>query len=514
MKENKDIHPIDKLFKQSLEGHSQSPPPSVWKGILKKQTGQSLSAGKWFIGSGGMSVISAIILLSVSWVLYKSFNSESSSPKQENKISTTLPVSRQTDENISISKGKNTLSDSKVVGSTMIPAEKLTPTPKRNIEPMNPPKAVRDNSEGSYGPNNSGQIDKVAAIKTLKPVNKQTQPSTVSSMPTNNEDLTANKPKTDVPITTSNSYVSGEKNPSSTNQVSQNQVTTKQLVPTNPSSSQDVLNSAKNINHQNNPSKIDSSDSKSAGPKNVITPKGTSTPSWLQVMPKELVWQIALNGNMGYILQKDRNANPFYGSMITGGLWSTKSKIGFETGVGINRYKDYGQVNNNRIISDTLFTNDTIIHFQDSVPIITIRVDTLINNTTYLDTIKYQYSYTYFQIPLLFSKQITNFGKLFLDVKAGPILGFMISKTESITKTNRSDYGEVYPGINKNYTRLNINWQLYVAPQLRWDMSKNLSLTFSPAAVFYLNNIYDKKNRPGSRPFGISVSGGINYKFD
>jgi len=225
-------------------------------------------------------------------------------------------------------------------------------------------------------------------------------------------------------------------------------------------------------------------------------PEGPGKSRTSSGMPENLAWYMNINGNIGQVVQKEREPNAFYGGSVTAGLWSKKLNAGIETGLGWEGYDDYGSVETNIRI--------------DSIP-----ADTL-GNMIYSDTTRteaYKYKYQYLQVPLFISKQILAKGKFSLDIKTGPVIGIMISDKKSLDYSSGPDDGEMLGTINKDYSRLDISWQWQVIPQFRWNINDRLSFTLSPSCIFYLNNLYDSKNRPANAPVGIGVYGGLIYKF-
>ncbi len=212
---------------------------------------------------------------------------------------------------------------------------------------------------------------------------------------------------------------------------------------------------------------------------------------------ENLSWQLGVSGNIGEVVQKGRNPNLYYGAMITGGLWHKKLKASLETGIGYAAYNDYGSVSNN-------------VRITDSVPGDSLHPVTHID-TTMIDA--YNYRYQYLQIPLFISKQITGKGKFAFDIKTGPTIGVLISQKQVSSSTSGPENGEILSTANNDYTRLKISWQWHLMLQLRWNFNDRLSLTISPSGIYYLNNLYDRNNKPPNMPFGIGVNAGLIYKF-
>ena len=214
-------------------------------------------------------------------------------------------------------------------------------------------------------------------------------------------------------------------------------------------------------------------------------------------MSENLSWQLGVSGNIGEVVQKGRNPNLYYGAMVTGGLWHKKLKAGLETGIGYAVYNDYGSVSNNVRITDSI-PGDTV------------------HPVTHTDTtriVAYNYRYQYIQIPLFISKQVMSKGKFALDIKTGPVIGFLISQRQIPDYNSGPENGEILSTANNDYTRLKISWQWDVMVQLRWNFNDRLSFTLSPSGIFYLNNLYDRNNKPPNMPFGIGVNVGLIYKF-
>jgi len=502
MKENKDIHPVDKLFKQSLEGLSKAPPSSVWKGIKAKATREGLSSGKWFLGSGNMFLASIAILVAASWIVYRVYQPVDSTPTTAVQKSLAQPKKQEV-----------------VEGNKKDNTQSATSTPKagKQVEIKQP--TVQKGKRNVLSQSKGGSTIKGA---TLSQNNKYTASSTSKSAGKVPIVAVNNSPKKPE-IVSNNQTVSpngiAEQSPSSQSNVKPESVPIQKVTDNSqtvkPLQETPAVAIEKAIESSTQPAlkKPDQTSTKSDPIQKKSLSNTTSSGKWFSFMPQNLIWQMGLSGGIGNIYQKGRDANSIFGSMITAGVWNTQWKAGIETGIGFTKNKDHGVEYNNRVLSYSEIRFDTIMHIHDSIPWIEIRVDTLLRNITFFDTIRYDYSYTFLQIPLLFTKQVASYRSFCLDVKGGLILGLMNSTSVTIIRSGRNNIGTEYPGINKNYSRLKTDWQFYLSPQLRWDATKNLSLEFSPAAIFYLNNLYDKKNRPSTRPYSIMLNGGITYKF-
>jgi hypothetical protein len=212
---------------------------------------------------------------------------------------------------------------------------------------------------------------------------------------------------------------------------------------------------------------------------------------------EKLSWATGIYGNIGQVIQKDRDLNLFYGGMVTAGLYHNKLDAAIETGIGWEQCNDYGSITNN-------------IQITDSIP-----GDSL-NPVRYQDTTQvsaFQYRYQYLQVPLFISKQLLAKRKLSLGLKTGPVLGIMISDKKILDYTSGPEEGEIMNTIDNDYSRLKLSWQWQAMIELRWDFNDRLSLNLNPAVIFYLNNLYLKDDRPPNMPYGIGLYGGLVYRF-
>ena len=531
MKDNKDIHPLDKLFRQSLEGFSPAPPASVWKGIRSKLFRRKWTSGKGFTSPGGLAVLSGVILVAASWILFKSFIAEPLTTSQNQQAQTTISNSAASHDNNA--------------GQIQTPGKLPGTNLNRNSVPVEN-SLTKDTKDTSIAKLKSIKAAQTWGPKSLKPLSLKrkiavTEAETVlqnTSLPRtaaqNNQGTTqepdvngmrvANTPalgkvtkpdQKEVQISKTNLAQKQEKtdpaNPGYGNAgIAQEKTRQINPVPVENKEPETTVHPASLSTRDNTGDGIIPPATDKPQPGATVgsdTPPGKTKPS----IARNVEWQVSAYGLVGQVNQKQRNSNPFYGSAVTGGLWDTQLKGGVETGIGISKFKDYGQVENSRMQADTVILHDTIWHQQDSTQYYEIIDSLLISQNRLSDTVKYSYGYTYLQIPFFFTKQIASFGKLSIDVKAGPVIGFMISKKESVSHTSMPLTGDLTVTDN-NYTRLDVSLQLHLAPQLRWDVTDKLSMVISPACVLFVNNLYDKKKRPATKPYGIEIYGGLTYK--
>jgi hypothetical protein len=492
MKEEKDIQPIDKLFRQSLEGYTPVPPPSVWKSIKAKKGIRSSGSGKWYLSHGGLPVISVALLVLSSFLIYKFIFTETEMARQNTSVSLYLADSAKSQQPGSV---------------------KDTATTEIQTKAASNPVSVENNKPGLQSNDGSKTSGHSKSISENLPDNRM-----VSSALTYSNLKTQTSP--DLALEYQNSESPGplrDDVPSITSKKNAEiQLADKAfifrdtdiIVALIERSAGVIVTYVPNTKEEVGFSPI--AEGKSNPDTNTINNPVTPKPSKPET--KNWVGQVGIYVNFGQVYQQDRSPNFFYGGMITGGLWNKKWNAGIETGIGICKYKDYGQVENSWIVNDSVMKKDTIWHQQDSLNYFEIVDSIVYLPVSFSETLDYQYSYSFLQLPLFISKQIANFGKLSLGVKAGPLVGFLISKKESVSGTKPPE-NVIVSQVNKNYSRLEISWQLHIAPQLRWDVNNKFSLTCSPSAVFFLNNLYEKDNKPLSKPYGLSIYGGITYKF-
>ncbi|MEI6062211.1 MAG: outer membrane beta-barrel protein [Bacteroidota bacterium] len=534
MKDNKDIHPLDKLFRQSLEGFSPDPPASVWKGIRSKLFRRKWTPGKGFTSPGGLAVISGIILVAASWILYKSFIAEPQATSQNRPAQTTILNSAASPDNNAgqiQTPGKlpaTNLNRNRVPGEnslTIYPKDSSTAKQKSN------------RAAQTWGPKSLKplRLKERIAISEAKSVQQNT--SLPKTAPQYIQGTTQEADVNGISVATKPASGKVTEPDGKVGQISEANLAQEpdKIDPANPGSGNTGTAPAKirktepvqdeNIGNKDSklpvqPPSLSKNDSGGDGMIPLVVDKpqpGTAAGSDIlpgktkPAMPSNLEWQLSANGHMGQVIQKQRNSNTFYGCAFTGGLWNTRLKGGVETGFGISKFKDYGQVENSRMQADTIIQHDTIWHTQDSTQYYEIIDSLVISRNRLSDTVKYSYGYTYLQIPVFFTKQIARYGKLSIDIKAGPVIGFLISEKESISHTSMPLTGDLTVTDN-NYTRLDVSLQLHLAPQLRWDVTDKLSMVISPACVLFVNNLYDKKKRPATKPYGIEIYGGLTYE--
>lgn len=489
MKDEKDIQPIDKLFRQSLEGYSPAPPASVWKQIRSRVPGKSSATGKWFGSPGGISILSAVGLIGLSWIIYKSAVKVAETAKPTQTISVSVD---------SVSKQELTSETDKAANTnlTLITGEKT---------PGIDPKPIEKPSESSHKSVSIEPSDSANSNNTTLNLKQTTPEITTKESAAKAVNITPEQPdKKDISILNNKQTISNSAQ--AENVFSSDADTIQALIERSAPVEVKLLQEA---DYKNYTASETNKAEKPVG-NTLQNSKGKDTkPAKLKT--KDFVGQVGFSGNVGQVYQKDRNTNLYYGGLITAGLWNTHWNAGIETGLGVSQYADYGDEITTRVKTVLIITYDTTWNMQDSVPVINTHTTTEQSFST--DSVHYTYSYSYLHIPLYFTKQIANFGKFALDFKTGPSVSFIISQKQTSSFTPVGDSSVLFNSEANNYSRLNVSWQMYFSPQVRWDISDNISVFVCPAVVLFLNNLYDKKNRPASTPYGLSIYGGLTYKF-
>lgn len=216
-------------------------------------------------------------------------------------------------------------------------------------------------------------------------------------------------------------------------------------------------------------------------------------------LKNNLSWYAGLSGNLGGCIQKERESTKYYGAMISSGLWHNKLGAGIETGIGLERQRDYSTVIENLRIpnQDTMFFDS--LFYKPSF------------DTTQIS--EYKYLYHYVQVPLFISKQVWTNGKFSFTVKTGPLLGILISQKYKFENSIEPVYGSPVGNFDSDYSRLKLSWQWHALFQFGWIINDHLSFTISPHSVFYLNKLNENELVPAHKPLGIGVKGGLIYSF-
>ncbi len=117
--------------------------------------------------------------------------------------------------------------------------------------------------------------------------------------------------------------------------------------------------------------------------------------------------------------------------------------------------------------------------------------------------------YTYLHIPLLAGYQLYRFRNIEVNIKGGPVVGFLI---------NQRQYNpDLYPGdvriltVNSNRkTRLSTNWYMLIACEMGYTLNKRLSLSLEPTVRYFKDPFY---NSPAitDKPWSAGLRFGLKY---
>lgn len=483
MREEKDIHPIDKLFQQSLEVYAPAPPSSAWKAIRKKVKAPKSGLTKWIGNHAGILIGSVSVLVITAALIFSNdiFNAKEQALIKQDSVIT----NRQLVKTL-VSTDSSEVANTKTNPATII--SKTTSNTKAQILTI-----TAENTKNTTPITPILNVNSQATTSAIKPEQSISSPTVSLSLPGN------------------------ENEPSTSSLTQQN--TTKEKSENNdlhllqPVNAGDVIanDTSATIPYQIK-KRTQAEDTISPSSPKTDTPLKTTNPKTQNSQNKTTSWQTSFYGNSGMILQKQRDANFTYGAMGTIGLWHNNLKAGVETGVGVQAYKDKGELKNTYRIYDTLISIDTIWH-QDSgfiYPEIITKYLPVSKDTNQFIT--FNHTYLYLQFPLLFTKQILALKKLSVDIKAGPVLGLQVSKSTLRKIVGNPEGGVLIKTENTNYTRLKTHWQILISPQIKYNLSKKVVFSLSPCLSLFPDKLYSVANRPKSTPYGISVYGGIIYR--
>jgi hypothetical protein len=516
MKEEKDIQPIDKLFRQSLEGYNPVPPASVWKKISSRLGNGGSSFARFFTENIGLFVVSAVLVSIIGIWAYSVHFSKSSDLVTNNQHAPAVQ-SISSDKTTTTTKSFESKNDEPEVLTGLNDSE-------------NPVCVVSDaktcaketNSDKSYnatsGQQNPGQKNvksdkyKIAAHnKVLESGNNVIETSTAKIKASTSSVTSVNIQEKDV----------------NSDNLETQRITIDsklEIAPDSLSKSETALalmtdpgNSAtKNLKEEKVISPSAENDKPVPATSGINPTASESNTSGQGDSPNisgktAFNYYLGANGSFGKVMLKNENDNSFYSVNALFGITHKKSNFSLETGIGYSHYNDQGNYRFEFQRSDTTgYTGYTFFNSFDSSYLIIYKptvIDTLLYHDTITNTL-----YSYLRIPLYFSKQLFRSGKFSMGVKTGPSVEFLIS-----SKNPQPDYqfrgANLISVTNNSYARLSTSWEWLIAPQLNWDITDKIIFRVEPAAIFYLNNLYDKNNRPATKPYGISVTGGLIWQF-
>lgn len=538
MKEDKDINPVDRLFKQSLEGYSPAPPASVWKGIRAKIGGGGKSPWQQLGPHGGSIVVSAVILSMAGLLAYQTYFRSSTQSVIQNNAAVQTSINK-TDLN----QGQASIKTPDIENQATADKPKTETQPI--IGKVVSKVAAKTNNSDSDKPQNV-----VAQGKAHSAVSPETKSNSVHTKQSNNS-------KHEIAKLITSGTAPAKQNKNETPTVSENikpvnQILSQSVSPQKPESvvvnylltEADGSKPSDSLaqNTADKPLKIKKTEypiipaaeisvaknAKTSGPEMKIPdsnpsgnhPASTSSPTTSNAPaaalpelsgPNPFQYYFGLSGSMGKVMVKGLNPNNFYSVSALAGITHRKSGFGIETGIGYSYYQDRGIFEFEYKQTDTTgYKGYSLFNSYDSSYLVIfkpITSDTLVYSYTTTRT-----SYTYLKIPLYFTKQLFSAGNMGLGIKTGPSLDLLISR--KVTQPGYTgNSGNLVSISNNSYTMLSTSWQWLIAPQLSWDLTDKIVFRFEPTLVFYLNNLYEPGNRPSYKPYGIGASAGFKYNF-
>lgn len=522
MKEEKDIQPIDKLFRQSLEGYTPAPPASAWKHIRLRLGGGGSSAVRFFTENLGIFIGSIVFVGIVGILAYALFFSKPTDITGKTQQSSTTQNSSAENKSGSVSQSDSldyhAKTDSAVIPDQVFNTEIKAPASE---------KADGKTSDGTHG---------LIAGLTLKSGNQdagnQRNSTNSDKISPDHQTSEANKQE----ITIARSTLSGTETSTSDNKVQSRKQETLSQYDTilmdedtqNPVTKQLIKSETVSANPLITGNELDEKSIEKADilPVSSTNEPGSSslpaaTPSTNNPLPGDKIktpsekifsYYVGVNGSFGQEILKGFNSTSLYSGTLLAGITHKKSNFSFETGIGYKYYNDQGNYQFDFKHSDTLgYTGYTLFNRADSSYLV-IYKPTISDTLFSLDTVT-KTSYSYLHIPFYFSKQILRAGKFSAGIKTGLSVEFLLSQKE--TKPVYQLTGStLLQTTDKSSTRMSTNWQWLFAPQFSWDITDKILFRLEPAAAFYLNNPYETENRPPSKPYQLSITGGFVFKIE
>ena len=522
MKEEKDIQPIDKLFRQSLEGYTPAPPASVWKHIRLRLGGGGSSFIRFFTDNMGLFVGSTLLIGLAGIFVYVLFFSKSTDTTGNAQLKTGTQNTSAENKSVSVTRSDSlnyqTTTDSVGLTDQVFNAEmKVSVSEKAKGKNSDRSKgliaglASKSGNQDAGNQRNSSNSDKISPGTQISEANKQeitiagNTPSGINPFPPNSKVQSLNQEtvkQNDTLLITAETRNQGAENLIESESVSANPLITVNDLDEKSIEKTDILP----VGSTNEPG---SSSLPAAAPatNNPSPVDNVKTPS-----EKVFSYYFGLSGSFGQEILKGFNSSAFYSGTALAGLTHKKTNFSFETGIGYNYYEDQGNYQFDFKQSDTLgYTGYTLFNTSDSSYLF-IYKPTISDTLFSLDTVT-KTSYSYLNIPFYFSKQILRRGKFSAGIKTGPSVEFLLSRkeTQPVYQLTGSDLLQTE---NKSYSRMSTNWQWLIAPQFSWDITDKIRFRLEPAAMFYLNTPYETENRPPVKPYILSITGGLLFKIE
>jgi len=498
MKENKDIHKVDTLFRQSLEGYSPPPPPGAWKKI-KHQLGRGGWSPLWLLkGFNGLIAVSVVLVSAVALFIYNSDSSmtEELPAKPTTAESIIHPIPDSTDG----IKQENTTNDIINIESEFpLIAEKQTEQKQQSkTEVKSEAQNTQEVSAGNHTADSKIEQDwnsLSSSDKNLPDVERNGKDETLDF-----NTVTFNR-NSDLP----EQVVSEGPEKVNTQEMSYGETSVSSDVLPQENSIPEIV-SAENIPGNTQPA--DSGSSEGSKPTLPAAFAG-SKPELTGINPFQ--YYFGLSGSFGKVMAQGLNPNNVYSVNAVIGITHKKSDFSIETGFGYSYFRDKGAFTFEYFRRDTTgYTGHSLFNATDSSYLIIFTPQTK-DTHSFKDTTS-QASYTYISIPLHFTRKIVGFSKFNIGIKTGPSLNLLITSREAQPE-NPMPGANLVSVKNNSYQKLSTSWQWMVAPQLSWNINRRFVFRVEPSAVFYLNNLYKPDNRPSGKPWGIGVRTGFMYNF-
>lgn len=497
--ENKDINPIDDLFKQALEGFSPPPPPGAWRKI-KRQLAIERGSSRWprytayalivLVTTGlfftGIQVFnhyfSAPAITGIKSVTPVESSDAPFATQQNAPAASTLnssPTAAETSLTQPIGQNKsNTVTDpsedSKALPVSAASHARLPSTKEKNL--INQGKNLVKSEEKQTTKENQKGIDPASQISANTLENSTNTKDYEKQLPTPSTHVVENK--------------SGEADWASSGLNSPQIADTVQTTST--PKAVDLVNP--NVSKVQVADKTASSQRKTPGKQ----PGGKS-------------YSLTLLGGGGNLICKDNPKQPFGSGLATAGMQFNSKGTGLEAGLGINRYTDEGKFRYDYFSFDTTgYASSSYFIEEDSSylflyePIVE-RVDGIlrVNSATH---------YSSLIVPVFLTQQIWNFKQFKIGVKTGPVLGFETSRKVPVPSFTVQGV-ELEKMTDESYTRLHFTLQMLLATRFSWQFSEHFAILLEPTALWYPMNLYSKSNRPDAQVFGYGGWIGIQYLF-
>jgi hypothetical protein len=502
MKEEKDIQPIDDLFRQSLGGYMPPPPPGAWKNIRQQLGKGRNSRWRFLFALPGLIFLSSIILTVSGLIIYNVWFSTSNAPAPS-KTSVSTIISLQTEKHIvtgtsssqqvhsidsvNSKKHQTHFNTNNKTGRAILETVGKGPRPKDKIKTVIQPGLSQ--KTGQKEQKNTTEI--VGNTTTL--AGKAVAGKDSNLMITDkNEAITAPvKVITDNPFKATDIEIEKNKGDEF---VAEPAVEPSKSIPSIPV--------PEDLNKQE--TNIKDSIVNTIAPPTEANKQSRSDKSMLGLTA-------SVTCGIGQVILQGYSPLSFYSYYATTGVNHKSWGTGIETGLGFSRYQDHGNFEFEFLKSDTTgYQGFTYFNPLDSSYLFIFKPIIDQKQIFYSTTTKT--SYSYLSIPLYFNQQLLKRGKFAFGVKAGPSVNLLIK---------RNEVQPIYdiPGTSfiklsdSSYTRLSTNWQFLVATRFSWQLADHFALLLEPTVLFYLNNLYENNSRPNSTPYGVGIWAGIQYKF-